>query len=142
MYSKLLEEFDRAIEKGCASFIPFPFEPKFDKPEDKVKALEKALAEAKKAEAAEKAKKQRQIKELKRLTGCMGRVQNIYVNEAQGTVTVKLTNGITQTATCAKGDSFDVEMGIAVCLASVFCGSKKRFHEICQKKPTHVVSKE
>lgn len=73
-------------------------------------------------------------------------IEKIFVNEAKRTVAVKFDNGDVMTSTCAKEDTFSVEVGIAMAISSYYCGGKKIFHSMVEraskqvKKPEQEVS--
>lgn len=70
--------------------------------------------------------------------GVVGRtypgIKAVYVNSSKGVVAVKFMDDEVRTATCDKEDNFDVNVGVAICIASYLYGGKKNFHKIVSKR--------
>lgn len=61
-------------------------------------------------------------------------IKDVYVNDVKKTTTVKFADGTTQTVTCSEGDTFDPVIGVAIAVSSYVFGSKKKFHEVVNRK--------
>ena len=61
-------------------------------------------------------------------------IKNVFVNETKGVVAVKFMDDTVKTATCHKDDTFDVNVGVAICIASYLYGGKKNFHKTVSRK--------
>lgn len=61
-------------------------------------------------------------------------IKTIYVDEIKKTVVVKFRDGTIQKSKCAEGDEFDVEVGVAICIAMKQFRSKTEFRNLVAKK--------
>lgn len=61
-------------------------------------------------------------------------IKAIYPNPTKRVVAVKFMDDEVRTATCDKDDNFDINVGVAICIASYLYGGKKNFHKIVSKK--------
>ena len=61
-------------------------------------------------------------------------IKAVYPNPSKGVVAVKFMDGEVRVATCDKEDNFDVNVGVAICIATYLYGSKKNFRKIVEKK--------
>lgn len=75
-----------------------------------------------------------------------GDVKGFYAVEANGTLVAGFSDGSKTLAKCAKGDTYDPEVGAALCLAYKVFGGKNAFHKAVasmtsglKKKPEHAV---
>lgn len=58
-----------------------------------------------------------------------GDVKGFYAVEANGTLAAGFSDGTKTLAKCAKGDTYDPEVGAALCLAYKVFGGKNAFHK-------------
>jgi len=70
--------------------------------------------------------------------------KQVFFNDEDGVVAMVWSDGLRSKATCDDHDSFDVEVGIAFCIAKRLVGKKnyKKLLERAQFQPTNNVSKD
>lgn len=61
-------------------------------------------------------------------------VKAIYVNDEKRTVTAVFYDGKVVTKKAADDCIFDVNTGVALCIASYVCGSSAKFHQLVERK--------
>lgn len=54
-------------------------------------------------------------------------IKNVYVNKEKGIVVTVFNDGSKEVAKCKKGDSFDLEVGIALCVAHKRYGAFNKY---------------
>ena len=64
-------------------------------------------------------------------------ILSITVNEPKKIVTVVFGDNDVQMAACTKDDKFDVNVGVALCIAYHIYGTKNAFHKEVEKKASY-----
>lgn len=72
---------------------------------------------------------------------CLGRINtsisSITVNENMKIVTVVFEDGDVQMSKCTEDDKFDINVGVAMCIAYHLYGSKSKFHKEVESKASY-----
>lgn len=61
------------------------------------------------------------------------KIKTVYVNKEKKTVAVKFVDGTTQKVSCSPEDTFDIQNGIALCIAAKAYGSKTQLKKALAK---------
>ena len=72
------------------------------------------------------------------------KIKNIYYNDEKGKeiVVVKFADGTRIVKKPAKGDNFDLNVGVALCIAEYMFGTKTQFHKFVNGKAAKSVKKQ
>lgn len=61
-------------------------------------------------------------------------IHTIGINEKKGTIVVVFADGTKTISKCAKGDHFDVNVGVAMAITEKMFGSKSKYHDMIKAK--------